>query len=128
MEMNEYQKRAMTLVCLLAITCPICFSILSARSVNFLQKIAKQIRKGNITIGGKFPISVNHLTITDKGQLEDLDSINIELQKEAGDILWQLSGVCKVMGWKLDDIAQQNLDKLSARKASGTIDGNGDNR
>jgi NTP pyrophosphatase (non-canonical NTP hydrolase) len=49
-----------------------------------------------------------------------------ELMKEAGDILWQLSGLCKVMGWNLERIAQMNLDKLAARKAVGTIDGNGD--
>ena len=49
-----------------------------------------------------------------------------ELKKEAGDILWQLAGVCSVMGWKLEDVAQTNLDKLAARKAIGTIDGNGD--
>jgi hypothetical protein len=30
------------------------------------------------------------------------------------------------MGWKLEDIAQMNLDKLAARKAIGTIVGNGD--
>ena len=49
-----------------------------------------------------------------------------ELKKEAGDILWQLSGLCSVMGWSLNDIAQMNLDKLAARKDAGTIDGNGD--
>ena len=43
-----------------------------------------------------------------------------------GDVLWQLSGLCSVMGWSLDDIAQMNLDKLAARKAVGTIDGDGD--
>ena len=49
-----------------------------------------------------------------------------ELKKEAGDVLWQLSGLCTIMGWSLEDVAQINLDKLSARKAVGTIDGNGD--
>ena len=51
---------------------------------------------------------------------------NIELQKEAGDILWQLSGLCSVMGWPLEDIAKMNLHKLAMRKAAGTIDGSGD--
>jgi NTP pyrophosphatase (non-canonical NTP hydrolase) len=49
-----------------------------------------------------------------------------ELKKEAGDILWQLAGVCTIMNWTLDEVAQMNLDKLAARKAVGTIDGNGD--
>jgi NTP pyrophosphatase (non-canonical NTP hydrolase) len=48
--------------------------------------------------------------------------------KEAGDILWQLSGLCEVMGWKLEDVAQQNLQKLASRKERGKIAGEGDNR
>ena len=46
--------------------------------------------------------------------------------KEAGDILWQLSGLCHVMGWSLEDVAAKNLAKLAARKEAGTIDGDGD--
>jgi NTP pyrophosphatase (non-canonical NTP hydrolase) len=53
---------------------------------------------------------------------------NGELMKEAGDILWQLSGLCEVMGWKLEDVAQQNLRKLASRKERGKIAGEGDNR
>jgi hypothetical protein len=30
------------------------------------------------------------------------------------------------MGWELDDVGLGNLDKLAARKAAGTIVGNGD--
>ncbi|MBR3467944.1 MAG: hypothetical protein IKH15_12095 [Bacteroidales bacterium] len=51
-----------------------------------------------------------------------------ELRKEAGDILWQLSGLCTVMGWNLEEVAQQNLEKLASRKARNKIDGDGDNR
>ena len=51
-----------------------------------------------------------------------------ELKKEAGDILWQLAGLCRVMGWNLDDIAQMNLKKLASRQRRGVIDGEGDNR
>jgi hypothetical protein len=34
---------------------------------------------------------------------------------EAGDILWQLSGLCSVMGWSLEDVAKMNLEKLAKR-------------
>ena len=78
----------------------------------FASKVAKGIRKEENCI------EYNDLGVTVTN--------NEELQKEAGDILWQLSGLCTVMGWNLEDIAQQNLDKLAARKAVGTIDGNGD--
>ena len=57
---------------------------------------------------------------------EDAQERENKLKSEAGDILWQLSGVCSVLGWSLDDIAKRNLDKLAARKEAGTIDGNGD--
>jgi hypothetical protein len=58
--------------------------------------------------------------------LADRGDIIAELKKEAGDILWQLAGLCRVMGWDLEDVAQGNLDKLAARKEAGTIDGSGD--
>lgn len=128
MTLNEYQEKAMT-------TCMASCENISYMMLNlvgevgeFASKVAKQIRKGNLAIGGKCPLNVNQLTITDEGQLEDLGSINVELQKEAGDILWQLSGLCKVMGWKLEDVAQMNLDKLASRQQRGVIDGSGDNR
>lgn len=122
MELNKYQERAMS-------TCmPSCENI-SYMLLNLVgevgelsSKIAKHIRKGNMTIGGKCLPNGLHSSL--KG--EEWLTTDIELMKEAGDILWQLSGVCSVMGWELNDVAKMNLDKLAARKAAGTIDGNGD--
>lgn len=118
--LNEYQKRAMA-------TCmPSCDNFaymmlnLMGEVGEFASKIAKQIRKGRVGIGG----SRNHL-IPDI-LIEEWLAEAEELKKEAGDVLWQLSGLCEVMGWSLEDVAQTNLDKLAARKAVGTIDGNGD--
>lgn len=122
MELNKYQERAMS-------TCmPSCENI-SYMLLNLVgevgelsSKIAKHIRKGNMTIGGKCLPNGLHSSL--KG--EEWLNTDIELMKEAGDILWQLSGVCSVMGWELNDVAKMNLDKLAARKKAGTIDGNGD--
>ena len=79
----------------------------------FASKVAKSIRK-------------------EENFIDDNDLANaiddVEFQKEAGDILWQLSGLCTVMGWNLEDIAQQNLDKLASRQQRNVIDGSGDNR
>ena len=90
----------------------------------FASKVAKGIRKKKMDIG---KYSENELTF-----VYDLQSDSVlveeELQKEAGDILWQLSGLCTVMGWNLEDIAQQNLDKLASRQQRNVIDGSGDNR
>ena len=53
---------------------------------------------------------------------------SVLLQKELGDIQWQLSGLCSVLSIALEDIARQNLDKLASRQERNKIDGNGDNR
>lgn len=127
MELNEYQKRAMS-------TCmPSCENIsymllnLVGEVGEFSSKVAKAVRKEQLKIGwwedGE-EASENNLIPT--GSFYEWDLIKDELKKEAGDILWQLSGLCKVMGWDLEHVAQVNLDKLAARKAAGTIDGNGD--
>lgn len=129
MKLNDYQKRAMS-------TCmPSCKNIsymllnLVGEVGEFASKIAKAIRKNQVSIGGKTSFNRNILTVrgdSPETMYFDVLAFDSELKKEAGDILWQLSGLCTVMGWDLEDVAQLNLDKLAARKAAGTIDGNGD--
>ena len=122
MELNKYQEKAMT-------TCmPSCENIsymllnLVGEVGEFASKVAKHIRKRNMTIGGKCLPNGLHTTL----EGEEWLNADKELMKEAGGILWQLSGLCTVMGWELNDVAKMNLGKLAARKAAGTIDGNGD--
>jgi NTP pyrophosphatase (non-canonical NTP hydrolase) len=50
------------------------------------------------------------------------------LQKEMGDVLWQVAGLATVMGWSLSDLASKNLQKLADRQARMTLSGSGDNR
>jgi len=50
------------------------------------------------------------------------------MQKEAGDVLWQIAGLSTVMGWSLADLASQNLKKLAARQTNNTLSGEGDER
>src|SRR4030043_2293489 len=50
------------------------------------------------------------------------------MQKEAGDVLWQIAGLSTVMGWSLADIASKNLKKLTERQINNTIGGSGDSR
>lgn len=89
----------------------------------FASKVAKAIRKDEASIGA---ISQDELTIYYEG--DKYETRDKELMHEAGDILWQLAGLCKVMGWDLNDVASANLEKLASRKQRGVIDGNGDNR
>jgi NTP pyrophosphatase (non-canonical NTP hydrolase) len=122
MTLNEYQEKAMQ-------TCmPSCDNIsymllnLVGEVGEFASKVAKDIRKGNVKIEN------SELCFTPKVAYgEGLDRLD-EYMAEAGDILWQLSGLCRVMGWQFEDVAKANLAKLASRQKRGKIDGDGDNR
>lgn len=123
MKLNDYQKKAMTTCMASSENFGYMFLNLVGEVGELASKIAKAIRKKQLFIGNNQLISrYGH------NEAEKIDEFEEELQKEAGDVLWQLSGLCSVMGWNLEDIAQQNLDKLASRKERHVIDGNGDNR
>ena len=128
MELNEYQEKAMTTCMESCENFSYMFINLVGEVGEFASKIAKGIRKKKLTIGGKDEMACNDIKYLDEYSETSGEYIetNIDLQKEAGDILWQLSGLCSVMGWPLEDIAKMNLHKLAMRKAVGTIDGSGD--
>lgn len=119
MTLNRYQDLAMT-------TCmPTCRNVsymllnLQGEVGELSSKLAKLIRKGRLVING------NHC----EWQVPDSDTAIADgIEGELGDILWQLSGLCDVLGYDLDDVAKANLAKLASRKKRGVIDGNGDNR
>ena len=121
MELNDYQERAM-------VTCmPTCnnasYMLLNmvGEVGEFASKIAKGIRKGEMVIKkNELHLDFNHIA------RECFAALDESLMAEAGDILWQLSGLCTVMGWNLEDVAEYNLKKLAERKKNGTIAGNGD--
>ena len=46
-------------------------------------------------------------------QGHDMDAEHVK--KEAGDLLWFVAEFCTANGWKLEDVAQLNIDKLKAR-------------
>ena len=121
MELNDYQKKAMTTCMPSSENFSYMFLNLVGEVGEFASKVAKHIRKGHY--------SIMDSNIANGNNIDDLTEPQAaldELKKEVGDILWQLSGLCTVMNWPLEDVAQTNLDKLAARKAVGTIDGNGD--
>lgn len=51
-----------------------------------------------------------------------------ELAKELGDVMWYLAQLATELGVSLDEIAQQNIEKLYSRLERGKIGGSGDNR
>ena len=50
------------------------------------------------------------------------------MQKEVGDVLWQIAGLSTVMGWSLADLASKNLQKLAQRQINNALTGSGDER
>ena len=118
MTLNDYQNKAMTTCMESCKNFSYMFLNLVGEVGEFASKVAKAIRKKDVAI------VPDGLLTTLEG--EDFDNAYNALKKEAGDILWQLAGLCAFMGWSLEDVARTNLDKLAARKAAGTIDGNGD--
>jgi NTP pyrophosphatase (non-canonical NTP hydrolase) len=51
-----------------------------------------------------------------------------EIKKEIGDVLWYCATLADIIGFKLDDIAAENLAKLRSRERRGKLAGKGDNR
>ena len=120
MDLNEYQERAMSTCMDSCRNYSYMFDNLVAEVGEFAGKVAKMKRRNEIDIveGDIYPLmSFAQWTYMQEG-----------LKKEAGDILWQLAGLCHVMGWDLEDVAEGNLDKLASRQRRGVIDGEGDNR
>ena len=118
--LNEYQKKAMT-TCMESSDNMLYMMMGLCEEVGELQgKFSKGIRKKNIEA-----TSLNNFRCFDMEYNEYEEWLEL-VQKEVGDVLWMVAGFCNVMGWSLEEVAKLNLDKLAARKAVGTIDGNGD--
>ena len=65
--------------------------------------------------------------IRDKKGIYDEESKR-GIKKELGDVLWYLSNLCTEFGFKLEDVASINLEKLKLRAVKGKISGSGDDR
>ena len=125
MTLNEYQEKAMS-------TCmPSCdnmaYMLLNLMSElgELAGKVSKPIRRETVSFRD------NHLTpahLLEEDDLIEFADMREEMILEAGDCLWQLSGVIKMLGCTMEEVAQTNLDKLASRAKRGKIEGNGDHR
>ena len=121
MTLNDYQIKAMS-TCMETSANPLYMLFMLGDEIGELQgKFSKAIRKGWISFNG------NKLVFHPKNaNAEELMNWLDLVKKEIGDCLWGIAGISKVMDWTLSDVGQTNLDKLAARKAVGTIVGEGD--
>jgi NTP pyrophosphatase (non-canonical NTP hydrolase) len=121
MRANEYQTRAMST------RLPSCGNAiymlfgLMAEVGEIADKIAKWRRKGVCRL------DMDHL-VFNTGDLQEAEGYKSELMKEVGDCAWFIVGIADCFGFTLEEVMQQNLDKLASRRERGVIDGNGDNR
>lgn len=53
---------------------------------------------------------------------------DLEIAKEIGDMLWYADRLCTYFGSSLQEVMQQNINKLEDRLKRGTIKGTGDSR
>lgn len=58
----------------------------------------------------------------------DRDLDKLELLKEAGDVLWYITSLADDLGYSLEELVNQNVEKLTSRKERGVQKGDGDNR
>jgi NTP pyrophosphatase (non-canonical NTP hydrolase) len=125
MELNEYQERAMETCMASCDNMAYMLTNLVAEVGELAGKIAKPIRKGNVCYRD------NYLTPAHLFEEDDMivfADMREEMAFEAGDVLWQLAGVIKRLGYTMEEVAQMNLDKLASRAKRGKIDGDGDHR
>lgn len=122
MTLNDYQQQAMTTCLPESENFAYMMLNLVGEVGEIAGKVSKYIRKGQANFEG------NDLRLYSQGDDNAAWDRESDLRKEAGDVLWQLAGLCTVMGWDLEDIARQNLSKLADRKRRGVIASEGDNR
>ena len=116
MRANEYQTRAMST------RLPSCENAtymlfgLMAEIGEIADKIAKWRRKGVCRL------DMDHL-VFNTGDLQEVEGYKSELMKEVGDCAWFIAGIADCFGFTLEEVMQQNLDKLASRRERGVIDG-----
>lgn len=81
---------------------------------------------GMASEAGEVCAVLNRVARDKHGLMSEADKAKLVL--EAGDVLWMLADLCTMLGVSLEDVAQQNLNKLAQRALRDTLHGEGDAR
>ena len=119
MTLNEYQKKAMTTNAASSDNDSYSLFGLVAEVGEIADKIAKGVRNGTIIICDD---CIHPAVVSDEPEVRQ-QHLDFEegLKKELGDVLWFCAHLADRFSWPLEEVAQTNLDKLTKRKAEGTI-------
>lgn len=91
------------------------YQTLAARTINGkLQTSAKQF---HALFGMASEVGEVHGLYQKLHQGHGLNMLHVK--KELGDILWFIAEFCTASGWKLEDIAKINIEKLKGRYPDG---------
>ena len=107
MTLDEYQKQALTTA--------------KDKDVELMHRAL-----GLAAEAGEVSGKLNKWLRDTKGDLSKLDKK--DLASEMGDTLWFLATLADHLGYSLDKIAKENLEKLADRNRRDVIHGAGDNR
>lgn len=99
---------------------------LQARMLEAADEVDRSLKQGNVA----YQDILEHLrtAIADAFQQPLTEERRGKLLKELGDTLWYAAQLATELGVSLGDVAQQNLDKLAARKLADKIHGEGSDR
>tara|TARA_R110000765_G_C18430331_1_gene545495 strand:- start:45 stop:395 length:351 start_codon:yes stop_codon:yes gene_type:complete len=97
------------------------FLALGEEAGEVLGKLAKYVRKNNVSIGEAID---NTLDV----DCVDGEKLLVDLAYELGDVLWQVNACCTELKLDVRMIEDINLAKLRGRDRRNTIIGSGDNR
>lgn len=118
MELNQYQSAAMKTCMHSSANWTYMSGLLHEEAGELQGKFDKAIRKGLVAIDDNQLVPL--------GTPAQFSEVLAAMKKELGDVMWACAGIASVLGWSLEDVCQENLTKLAARKEAGTIDGAGD--
>jgi len=90
-------------------------------SISFMDKVL-----GLVGESGEIADKIKKILRDKKGQLSNED--RAELAKELGDVQWYIATLAHYLGVPLEQIVQENVEKLKSRQVRGTLSGKGDNR